>query len=100
METLSSAKSFKHAKNVDHLGHQNHLILEPEMYIMKMKTCPQCLLKSTGTEVESDFCKFSQSIGCKLSNAQFFMSIGLLNHILLKKLSEGFFSCHAEPPTL
>ena len=100
METLPSAKSFKNAKNVVYLGHQNYLILEPKMHIMKMKTYPQWLLKSTGIEAAFDFCKFLQSIGCKLSNAQFLISIGLLNHILLKKLSEFFFSCHAEPPTL
>ena len=100
METLPSAKSFKNAKHVDYLGHQNCLILEPKMHIMKMKTYPQWLLKSTGIEAASDFCKLLQSIGCKLSKAQFLISIGLLNHILLKKLSEGFFSCHAEPPTL
>ena len=82
METLTRAKSFKNAKNVDYLGHQNYLILERKMDIMKMKTYPQWLLKSTGIEVASDFCKFLQSIGCKLSNAQFLISIGLLNHIL------------------
>ena len=92
METLPRTKSFKNAKNVDYLSHQNRLILEPKMHIMKMKTCPQWLLKSMRIEVESVFCKFLQSIGFKLSNAQFLKSIGLLNHILLKKLSEGFFS--------
>ena len=67
METLSSAKSFKNAKNVDYLGHQNYLILEPKMHFMKMKTYPQWLLKSTGIDAASDFCEFLQSIGCKLS---------------------------------
>ena len=91
METFPITKSFKNAKNVDYLGHQNHLILEPKMYIMKMKTCPQWLLKSTGIEVESDFCKFSQSIGFKLSNALSLMPIWCFNDILWRKLSEFFF---------